>query len=409
MTTGRFLQVTIAVLLLTPLSVNGEGPLASLLSQENVVQYNEMMKGFIGRPAPGRKVKIRNLVDVVGEESVKLTGFGVVSGLNRTGDSSPAAKKLLLKVAENQGIRIADKELKEKNVALVSISAEVSPHDRRFDVAVKSIGDAKSLQNGFLEGSSLSPLGSDEVYAVASGALALGARYFEAQSAPGAIGGPASVTIGHPTMGYVLDGGELTREIPTERINNGEITFFIKYPDNRTATNISGAINRYMDRFDIHAIPINASTVKLRVSAVFEQEPGLVTNLIADIGALPVNISNRAIITIDQGSGTIAMTEGVKMSPGSIAVAGLTVTVSSDITPVLRQGLFEGETSFIDQPKLEVAEDKASFLSVPAGTDLRKVQETLNALKLTPTSIISVFTAMHKAGMIQADIIIIPR
>jgi flagellar basal body P-ring protein FlgI len=121
------------------------------------------------------------------------------------------------------------------------------------------------------------------------------------------------------------------------------------------------------------------------------------------------------------------MTEGVKMEPGSIAVAGLTVTVSSDITPVVRQAnnIFNfqgaqgvgnnqnapsgGETSFIDSPRLEVSQEQANFLTVPAGTDLRKIQETFNALKLKPTSIISVFQAMHDAGMIHADIVVLPR
>ncbi len=105
----------------------------------------------------------------------------------------------------------------------------------------------------------------------------------------------------------------------------------------------------------------------------------------------------------------IVMNEGVKLEPGSIAIAGLTVVVSSDITPVTRQGLTDGETAFYDSPELKVSEDQANFLTLPAGTDLRKVQETLNALKLSPTSIISVFNAMHEAGMIHADIIVMPR
>ncbi len=147
----------------------------------------------------------------------------------------------------------------------------------------------------------------------------------------------------------------------------------------------------------------------MRVPHYFEGKPGALTRLIADMGDLPVNVARKAIITIDQGSGVIAMTEGVKMEPGSIAVAGLTVTVSSDITPVTRQGLTSGAIAFIDEPQLQVAEDQANFLTLPAGTDLRRVQETLNALQLTPTSIISVFNAMHRAGMIHADIVVIPR
>lgn len=371
--------------------------------------FEARMESIRSSKAPGRMIKIEDLVEVVGEESVKLSGFGVVSGLNGTGDKGEAAITMLLQVAERQGIRLDPATIKKKNLALVSISAEISPHERTFDVAVKSIGDAKSLQNGHLEGSTLSPLGSEDIFAVASGPIALGARYFEANPAAGAVGGTSSVTIGHPTAGYVLEGGQLVQEIPPVRLTHGKIKLNLKHPNNRTATNVANVINNYMADLGIRAEPTNASTVTVNVAnSAFDRE-GNLTRLLADMGDLPAEVARPAVITIDQSAGVIAMTEGVKMEPGSIAVAGLTVTVSSDITPVTRQGLYDGETAFVDIPELEVSEDLANFLTVPAGTDLRKVQETLNALRLTPTSIISVFTAMHKAGMIHADIMVIPR
>lgn len=370
--------------------------------------YEERMEEYRYSEAPKGGIKIQNLVDVVGEESVRLSGFGVVTGLNKTGDSSKVALEMLLKVAKKQGIMIDPNDLQQKNVALVSISASVGPHQRTFDVAVKSIGDSKSLQNGFLEASTLSPIGSATVFAVTSGPLALGARFFEAEGG-GDVGGVTSVTLGHPTVGHVLSGGELVKEIPSQRLQNGEVTLFVKHPNERTATNIANIINDYMKDIGVEAIPRNASTVVLRLPPGYEQQEGKLTRLMADIGDLSTSVARKAVITIDQGTGVIAMTEGVKMEPGSIAVGGLTVTVSSDITPVTRQGDFEGETSFLDAPQLTVSEDRANFLTLPAGTDLRKVQETFNALKLQPTSIISVFTAMHKAGMIHAEIIVLPR
>lgn len=371
--------------------------------------FEAEMETMRANPAMGRAIKIQDLVEVVGEERVKLNGFGVVTGLNGTGDTGTAAITMLLTIADKQGIRLDPGEIKKKNIALVSISAEVNPHERTFDVAVKSVGDAKSLQNGFLEGSTLSPLGSSDVYAVASGALALGARYFEASPAGGAVGGASSVTLGHPTMAFVVDGGQLIKDIPATRIRNERITLFLKHSDSRTATNVANSINRYMTGIGIAAEPADASTIDVIVKDGNFAKHGNLTRLIADIGDLPADVARKATITIDQGSGVIAMTEGVKMEPGSIAVAGLTVTVSSEITPVTRQDFLDGETAFIDSPELQVSEDQANFLSVPAGTDLQRVQETFNALRLTPTSIISVFNAMHKAGMIHADIVVIPR
>ncbi len=372
--------------------------------------YDERMDEYRMAFPTGRGIKIRDLVDVVGEESIKISGFGVVSGLYKTGDKSDAAKKLIVAIARKQGIRIDHKNLIQITTAVVSISATVGPHQRTFDISVKSIGDAKSLQNGFLEASTLSPIGSEDVFAIAQGPLALGARHFETEGAGGAdVQGVASVTIGHPTIGTIIEGGELLKEIPMQRLNNNEISLFVKYPNNRTATNIANIINDVMEEVGIYAIHKNASTIVIRVPKGYEGRDGKVTRLIADIGDLSTNVSREAVITIDQGTGVIAMTEGVKMEPGSIAVGGLTVTVSSDITPVTRQGKFGGETKFMDVPILQVEEDSANFLTLPAGTDLRKVQETLNALKLNPTSIISVFNAMHKAGMIHADIRVLPR
>ncbi len=367
--------------------------------------FEEKVKVFRMKPAQGRSVKIKDLVEIVGEEKVKLQGFGVVSGLNKTGDSGAAATKMLLNVAKQQGIQLTQKDLQSKNIALVSISAEVSPHQRSFDVAVKSVSDAKSLQNGFLEAATLSPIGSSEVFGIASGAIALGARFFEAE---GGGGGGASVTIGHPSAGFVMAGGELIKDIPSDRIENGTLTLFIKYPSDRTASNIANSINHYTQDIGLEAEPTSASIVKIYLPNEFHKSLGKTTRLIADIGDLPTEVSRPAIITIDQGSGVIAMTEGVKLEPGSIAVAGLTVTVTSNITPVTRQGAFDGQTDLVDLPELEVAESKANFLSIPAGTDLRKVQETFNALQLQPTSIISVFNAMKTAGMIHAEIIVMP-
>ncbi len=398
-------------LIITALGLLTAAPLiaADPMVDDLWAEFNERMESLRSSPAPGRTIKIRDLVEISGEERVKMAGFGVVSGLNGTGDSGRAAIKLLLNVAERQGIRLSLDDIKKKNLALVSLSAEIDPYQRTFDVAAKSVGDAKSLQNGHLEGSTLSPLGTDEVYAVASGALALGARYFAASPAAGAVGTPTSVTIGHPTVGFVLGGGQLVKEIPSTRIEAGRIEMFLKHPNNRTSTNIANSINAQMDGLGIRAIPTNASTVSVQLDDALFARDGNLTRLIADIGDLASTVSRKATITVDQGSGVIAMTDEVKMEPGSIAVAGLTVTVASDITPVTRQGFLEGSTAFYDIPELEVSENQANFLTLPAGTDLREVQQTLNALKLTPTSIISVFSAMHKAGMIHADIVVIPR
>lgn len=357
-----------------------------------------------------RQVKIRDLTEVVGEEKIKLHGFGVVSGLNGKGDSLPAAIKMLLNVAEKLGLQIAVTDLKAKNLAVVSISAEVDPNQKTFDCAVMSISDAKSLENGFLEGSTLSPVGSTEVLALASGPLALGARYFEGGAAGGSPGGGnTSITMGHPTMAHVMNGGQLIKAIPAKRLQDATLELSVKYPDNRTASNIADKVNEVLGRSGFMAEARNASTVAIAVPSDIVGNPGRLTNAIADIGELSCDVSTKAIITIDQGSGVIAMTEDVKMEPGSVAVAGLTVTVSTDITPVVRQGDFDGQTTIVSNPEIKISEDRANFIQLEAGTSLSEVTKAFNLLKLPPSSVISVLNAMHRAGMIHADIVVIPR
>ena len=406
---SRYLKIILLIIMSLTFS-------ASLSAKSYAEEYAMVKEEISSRMEPyrqqlffGREVKIANLVDMYGQEKIKLTGFGIVTGLNGTGDSSDAAKKMILNVAEKQGIRIDADDLAGSNIALVSLSAEVNPQDRVFDVATKSISDSKSLQNGFLEASTLSPVGSSDILAVVSGPIALGGRFFG--SGGGGGGEETSVTSGHPTIGYVINGGEMLEELPIERLREGKVVLYLKHPDERTATNMAASINKIFEDLEIIASPVNSSKVEVMIPELFhgEQGNGRLTRLIADIGDLPVEPYQKARITIDQGAGVIAITEGVKMESGSIAVAGLTVKVSSEMQIAMRQGLTDGDTSAFEQPELDIEEGQANFLLIPAGTDLVEVQSTLNALHLPPTSMISVLTAMHRSGMIHADLQVIPR
>lgn len=371
-------------------------------------EIDERMQPYRQQLFFGSHVKIANLVDIHGDEEIKMTGFGIVTGLNGTGDTGVAAVKMILNVAEKQGLKIKESDITAGNIALVSLSAEVNPQDRKFDVAIKAVSDAKSLQNGFLEASTLSPVGSQEIFAVVSGPIALGGRFFASGEGGG---GENQVTKGHPTIGYVINGGEMLHELEVERLINGRVVFYLKNPDERTATNLARSVNETFKDMGIVAQADSKAKVNIRVPEIFHGKDGAgrLTSLIADLGDLPVEPYQKARITIDQGAGVIAITEGVKMESGSIAVAGLTVKVSSETQVAMRQGLTEGETTTFQQPELDIEEGQANFLLIPEGTDLVEVQSTLNALHLPPTSMISVLTAMHRSGMIYADLEVIPR
>jgi flagellar P-ring protein precursor FlgI len=342
-------------------AVDGENYSPNWERKQNEERFNQEMDPLRGALVPGRYVKVGNIADISGDESVMLNGFGIVSGLNGTGDNTAAAAAMLMKVASSQGIQLSPADIKGKNLAVVSISAEVHPHQKNFDIAVKSIGNAKSLQNGFLEASTLSPIGSKEIYAVASGALSLGGRYFETNS--GGRGANSSVTIGHPTVGFVISGGELVQSIPSNRVVNSKLRLSVKHPDERTSMNIAKSINSRMGMLGIVADPISASVVEILLPEYYLNSPGRVTELVADINDLPTIVSRRAMITIDQGSGVIAMTGQVKMEPGSITVSGITVSVSAESRTVPKGGLLGGNDT-VNDASLEVSQKNASFLAM---------------------------------------------
>lgn len=398
-----FITTTLCILLAGNVFSQSDEQAYEMLQEEISLR----MEPYRGKDTMGKRIKIGDLTDLYGEDSMKINGFGIVTGLNGTGDTGEAALELLLKVASKHGLRIEKDDLKKGNVALVSLSAEVKPHERVFDVAVKAVSDSKSLQNGFLEASTMNPVGSSEVYAVVSGPIALGGRFFGAQGE----GGEASVTTGHPTVGYVLGGGEFIKDLHINRLKRGKLVLFLKHPNERTATNIAGIINTTFEGLDIEADPHSNASVEVTVPDLYfgHEGAGRLTQLIADISDLSAEPHNNAMITIDQGAGVIAISEGVKMESGSVAVAGLTVKVSSELQVAMRQGLTGGETKVVETPSLDVQEGQANFLLIPRGTDLVEVQSTLNALHLPPTSMISVLTAMHRAGMIHADLVVIPR
>ncbi len=347
--------------------------------------------------------RIKDIVNVEGMRENILIGYGLVVGLNGTGDklnNSQFTEKSLKGYLERVGVNVKADQLKTKNVAAVTITASLPAFARqggKMDVRVAAMGDAKSLQGGTLLATPL--MGADgEVYAVAQGQVAIGG--FEASGSSG-----ASVTKSTPTSGTITNGAIVEREIAFEMNNLNTLNLSLKNPDVTTARKIQEAINKKLS--GDFAMATDPSTVKL---AVPDQYRTQVAMLIADIEQQTVEPDNIARVVIDESSGTIVMGENVRIDTVAIAQGNLVIRVEE--APVASQpGAFapEGaETVVVPRSTIQVDQGEGNKLvTLKKGANLRELVNGLNSLGVGPRDLITILQTIKAAGALQAEIEVI--
>jgi flagellar P-ring protein precursor FlgI len=325
-----------------------------------------------------------------------LIGYGLVVGLNGTGDTinnSPFTKQSLTAMLERLGVNIRGQTLRTGNVAAVMVTSNLpafSTQGTRIDVTVSALGDAKSLQGGMLLVTPL--LGADgNVYAVAQGSLAIGG--FQAG------GDAASVTRGVPTVGRVANGAIIEREIDFALNRMSQVRLALRNADFTTAKRIASAVNDYLGVPT--AQPLDPSTVELTVP---EQYKGNVVALLTEIEQLQIEPDLPAKIIIDERSGIIVMGRDVRVSTVAVAQGNLTVTISE--SPQVSQALpfARGQTRTVPRTRVGVQEDGRKLALVDEGVSLQQLVDGLNALGVGPRDLIAILQAIKAAGAIQADI-----
>ena len=341
-------------------------------------------------------VRIKDITDFEGVRDNMLVGYGLVVGLNGTGDSLRNAvftQESLVAMLERLGISTRGSNLNTKNVAAVMVTATLPPfarHGSRIDASVSALGDAKSLLGGTLL---VTPLvGADgEVYAVGQGALAVGG--FEA-------GGDAeNVTRGVPTSARVPAGAIVEREVDFALNDMPAVRLALRNPDLTTARRIAGVINGHLGG---GAEVLDPATVAVPVPAGFQ---GRVANLLGEIELLRVTPDQAARIVIDESTGIIVMGENVTISKVAVAQGNLTVRVTE--TPQVSQPnpLAGGDT--VEVPRTDVAIDDQSdnkLVVLNPGVTLDTLVDGLNALGIGPRDMISIIQAIKAAGALQAEI-----
>ena len=348
-------------------------------------------------PAANAASRIKDISDFEGIRENQLIGYGLVVGLNGTGDSlnnTPFTEQSLQAMLERLGVNTRNIDLNTNTVAAVMVTANLPPfatQGTRIDVNVSALGDAGSLQGGTLL---VTPLvGADgEVYAIAQGSVAIGG--FSAQA------DAASVVRGVPTAGRIANGGLVERELEFKLASLTSLRLALRNPDLTTARRIALSINELIGMPT--AEPLDPGTVRLELPRQYD---GNIVDLLTDIEQLIIEPDMPARVVIDENSGIIVMGQDVRVSTVAVAQGNLTVTIAE--TPQVSQPLpfANGDTTVVPRSEVAVEEDGGRKLAiVPETVTLRQLVDGLNALGIGPRDMISILQAIKASGALQAEI-----
>ena len=342
--------------------------------------------------------RIKDIVDIEGVRENILIGYGLVVGLNGTGDSLSSnvfTKQSLIGMLERLGVNANDTSLDAKNVAAVMVTAQLPAFARqgvKIDVSVSALGNSSSLLGGTLLVTPM--LGADgEVYAVAQGTLAVGGF--------AATGAAETVVKGVPTSGRIPNGAIVERELPFQLSDLKRVRLSLRNPDFTTARRISRAINAFVGLKTAKAS--DNATVVLDIPSTYKGE---LVELLTDIEQLQVQPDQIDRVIIDEQSGVIVMGENVRISTVAIAQGNLTIRITetqqvSQPTPFSNTGT----TETVNRTAVEVEEgEDRKFAVLPNGVTLQELVNGLNALGIGPRDMITILQAVKAAGAMQADI-----
>ena len=346
--------------------------------------------------------RIKDITSLQGVRENQLIGYGIVIGLAGTGDSSTNiffSIQTIASMLKKLGLTVPANEidgLKFKNMATVMVTANLPPFARsgsRIDVLISSLGDAKSLQGGTLL---LTPIkaANGEVYAVAQGPVSIGG--FEAG------GADKGVQKNHLTVGRVVSGALIEKEIPFDFENKKSLRLALNQPDFTTANRVADAINSFFK--NNIAFAKDAGTIDVLVPDKLKKS---VVKFVASMEILEVSPDTAARIIIDERTGTIVVGENVRISKIAVSHGSLTIKITEE--PIVEQPkpLSKGETKIVPRTRITVEEGEDRLLVLPKGTNLGEVVTALNAIGVSPRDLIAILQAIKAAGALQGKLILI--
>jgi flagellar P-ring protein FlgI len=370
------------------------------LKKTAVFKLALILAGLLYLAGPAHGVRIKDIADIKGVRSNQLVGYGLVVGLNGTGDSDNAIFTLqsMASMLEKMGVTVKPDDIQVDNVAAVMVTADLPAFARtgaRIDVLVSSIGDAENLQGGNLLFTPLKAA-DGQVYAVAQGPVSTGG--FVAESASG-----SGVQKNFPTVGRVVNGALIEKEIPTNFNQKKVLTLSLQQPDFTTSSRVAQAINTAF--YDQIARTLDAGTIEVRVPEKYWGNTVPMVTLIERLGVTP-DIASKVVI--NERTGTVIMGENVRISTIAIAHGNLSIEIKED-QQVSQPLPFSrtGRTVVTPESEIAVQEGNNPLFLVESGVSIGEVVKALNALGVSPRDLIAIFQALKAAGALQAELEII--
>ena len=348
---------------------------------------------------PASAVPLMSLVDVEGVRGNQLVGFGLVVGLDGTGDRTQVkfTSQSVVNMIERFGVKLPDKvDPKLKNTAAVMVTATVPPSygpGQTLDVTVASLGDAQSLRGGQLLLTELRGV-DGEVYALAQGAVVVGGLKAEGQSG-------SSVAINSANSGRIPNGATVEREIPTDFAQRPEVMLSLRQPSFQTVSRGVEAIDRLFGPGT--ATALNATRIAVRAPADSNQR----MSFMAMLETLDVEEGMaRPRVVFNSRTGTVVVGQGVRVKAAAVAHGSLTVTISERPQVSQPEPFGRGETVVVPRSEVEVRHDRNAMFAWPEGTSLQSIIDTVNSLGATPDDVMSILQALERAGALNAEVIV---
>ncbi len=343
--------------------------------------------------------RIKDIADFEGVRDNRIIGYGLVVGLDGTGDKGLATMQSIANMLQRMGLTVNPNDIKanSKNTAAVMVTATLTPFSKpgaKIDVLVSTVGDAKSLQGGTLL---LTPLkGPDgKVYAVAQGPVSIG----------GFAGGGGGTTVlkNHATAGKVPDGAIVEKDIPYTLGEGGTIRLFMRNADFTTTNEVSGKINETLHSG--YAAPLDPSSILLKVP---DEYRGRMVEFLTIVENIDVSVDEPAKIVINERTGTVVIGDKVRIAPVAIAHGNLTIEIKTEyqVSQPPPFGPESSQTVVVPKKDVSVKEEKASLVEVKGAT-LGEIVRALNALGVTPRDLISILQALKASGALHAELEII--
>lgn len=345
-------------------------------------------------------VRVKDAAYVQGVRENQLYGYGLVVGLQGTGDNSQIFKvtrQMATNIFEKLGMLVAPTDFFSRNVAAVIVTTNIPSFARsgdKLDVTISSIGDSKSLEGGMLLQTALQ--GADnEVYAVAQGPLSIGGYNVEGQA--------QSTRKNISTTGYISNGAIVEKEIPSSIITGKSLSVVLRDPDFTTATRLTEVINNL---YPNAAKAIDSAVVSVTLPKDFQSEE-MVVRFIANIEELYIKPDAIAKVIINERTGTIVAGENVRLSTVAVAHGSLTITITEK-PEVSQPNMLSttGETVVVPRSNIEVSEGDKGLHIINEGVTISEVAHALNVLGVTPRDLISIFQAIKRAGALHAELVI---